>query len=204
MKFFCGYRSAPFLLALLCNTAGAADLPSQMLTMTNSKVGVFEVVSHRMDPVGTGAAIGGLLGAAVQSGIHSSQDESLKKRLLQTYPEASCSQPLLDAFSERIRASRLFTLQSAGKPAVTADIEIAECGLHLADTTAVEYVSYVYLKLKVKPAGGAAWNESIQISGRNRYGFEDFVNQPGLAKSEMEDALKRAGTRAADKIIYRK
>lgn len=128
----------------------------------------------------------------------------MKKRLLQTYPEASCSQPLLEAFSERIRASGLFTLEGASKTAAAVDIEIGECGLHLADTTANQFASYVYLKLKVKPAAGVAWNEAIQVSGRNRYDFETFVNQPGLAKLEMEDALKRAGTRAADKIIYKK
>lgn len=204
MKSRCGSHGTVLLLALVWETVGAADSPAQFLTMTNSKMGTFEVVSHRMEAVGAGAAIGGLVGIAIQSGIHSSQDESLKKRLLQSYPEASCSQILLEAFSDRIRASGSFSLESAGKKAAAVDIEIDECGLHLADTTAYEFASYVYLKLKVKPATGAAWNESIQVSGRNRYDFEEFVRQPGLAKSEMEDTLKRAGTRAADKIIYKK
>jgi hypothetical protein len=201
MAFPCGYRSVALLLTLTGKMAAAADLALPPLTMTNSKAGTFEVISHRMEPVGVGA-LGGLVGVAIQSGVHSSQDESMKKRLLQSYPEASCSQPLLEAFSERIRG--LFALESAGKTAAAVDIEIGECGLHLADTTANQFASYVYLKLKVKPAAGAAWNESIQVSGRNRYDFEAFVNQPGLAKLEMEDALKRAGTRAADKIIYKK
>jgi hypothetical protein len=204
VKCPCGYRSAVLLLALICKTAGAADLAAQFLTLKNSKLGTFEVISHRMEPVGAGAVIGGLVGVAVQSSIHSSQDESMKKRLLQSYPEASCSQPLLEAFSDRIRASGSFTLESAGKTAAAVDIEIDECGLHLADTTANHFASYVYIKLKVKPVAGPAWNESIQVSGRNRYDFEEFVNQPGLAKSEMEDTLKRAGIRAADKIIYKK
>jgi hypothetical protein len=200
----CIYRGAALLLALVCGSAGAGDLPAQLLSMTNSKIGSFEVISHRMEPDGAGVVAGGLIGVMIQSGIHSSQDESMKKRLLQSYPDASCSQPLLDAFADRIRASGLFALNSEGKTTAAVDIEIDECGLHLADTTAHQFSSYVYLKLKVKPANGPAWNESIQVSGRNRYDFEEFVNQPGLAKSEMEDALKRAGTRAADKIIYKK
>jgi hypothetical protein len=202
--YTCMYRGAGLLLALVCSSAGAGDLPAQPLSMTNSKIGSFEVISHRMEPDGAGVVLGGLVGAIVQTSIHSSQDESMKKRLLESYPEASCSQPLLDAFAERIRASGLFALNGAGKMTAAVDIEIDECGLHLADTTAHQFSSYVYLKLKVKPASGPAWNESIQVSGRNRYDFEEFVNQPGLAKSEMEDALKRAGTRAADKIIYKK
>jgi hypothetical protein len=200
----CTYRGAALLLALVCGSAGAGDLSAQLLSMTNSKIGSFEVISHRMEPDGAGAVAGGLIGALVQSGIHSSQDESMKKRLLESYPDASCSQPLLDAFADRIRASGLFALNKDGKTSAAVDLEIDECGLHLADTTAHQFSSYVYLKLKVKPATGPAWNESIQVSGRNRYDFEEFVNQPGLAKSELEDALKRAGTRAADKIIYKK
>jgi hypothetical protein len=203
MRHLCVTRSVGMLWTLVCATAVAGDLPAS-LTMTNSKLGTFEVVSHRMEPVGAGAAAGGLVGIAIQSSMHSSRDEAMKKRLLQAYPEASCSPALLDAFAERVRASGAFPLESTGKPAITVDIEIDECGVHLADTTVGEYASYVYLKLKVKPATGAAWNESIQVSGRNRYDFEEFVNQPGLAKSEMEDTLKRAGTRAADKIIYKK
>jgi hypothetical protein len=203
MKYPYGYRAAALVLALLSNLARPADLPVQTLAVTNSKLGTFEVISHRMEPVGAGA-IAGLIGIAVQSGIHSSQDESMRKRLLQSYPEPSCSQLLLEAFSDRLRTSGLFTLESAGKTAAAVDIEIDECGLHLADTTANQFASYVYLKLKVRPANGPAWNESIQVSGRNRYDFEALVNQSGLAKSEVEDALKRAGIRAADKIIYKK
>lgn len=203
MRLFCVSRGIVLLSALACAAALAGDLPTS-LTMTNSKLGSFEVVSHRMEPVGAGAALGGLVGAAIQTSMHSSKDEALKKRLLESYPEASCSQVLLEAFAERIRASGIFSLENAGKTALTVDIEINECGLHLAEVYDDEYASYVFMKLKVKPATGAAWNESIQVSGRNRYAFDAFVNQPGLAKSEMEDTLKRAGTRAADKIIYKK
>jgi hypothetical protein len=203
MRPLCVTGSVAMLWALVCATTVAGDLPAS-LTMTNSNLGTFEVVSHRMEPVGAGAAMGGLVGIAIQSSMHSSKDEAMKKRLLQTYPEASCDQALLEAFAARIRASGAFSLESTAKAAVSVDIEINECGFHLADTSVGEFASYVYLKLKVKPATGAAWIEPIQVSGRNRYDFEEFVNQPGLAKSEMEDTLKRAGTRAADKIIYKK
>jgi hypothetical protein len=172
MKYPYGYRAASLLLALLFSVAQAADFPAQSLTVTNSKLGTFEVISHRMEPVGAGAVFG-LIGVAVESGVHSSQDESMKKRLLQSYPEASCSPLLLDTFSDRIRASGLFTLESKSKTAAAVDIEINECGLHLADTTANQFASYVYLKLKFKPANGPAWNESIQVSGRNRLTSKD-------------------------------
>jgi hypothetical protein len=205
MKYSYGWRFAALLCVFIVKMAGAADQPGQPLAVTNSKLGVFEVISHRMQPVGIGAVVGGLVGAAIESGIKSSQDETLKKKLLESFPDASCSQPLLEAFLARLRADGSFAVEGAkGKSGSAVDIVIDECGLHLADTTANQFASYVYLTLKFKPAAAVAWSEKIQVSGRNRYGFDEFLNQPGLVQSEVIDVLKRAGVRAADKIIYKK
>jgi hypothetical protein len=205
MKYKNGWRSTALLCVFILKPAGAADQPGQPLSVTNSKLGVLEVISHRMRPVGAGVVIGGLIGGAIESGIESSQDDGMKKQLLKSFPDASCSQPLLDAFTARLRAEGSFAVEDAkGKSGSAVDIAIDECGLHLADTTANQFASYVYLTLKFKPAGAVAWSEKIQVSGRNRYEFDEFLNQPGLAQSELEDVLKRAGVRAADKIIYKK
>ncbi len=205
MNYSNSWHFAALICLFILESAHAADPPRQPLSVTNSKLGVFEVISHRMKPVGTGIVIGGLIGAAVESGIESSQDDAMKKELLKSFPGASCSQPLLDAFSARLRADGSFAVEDArSKSGSAVDIAIDECGLHLADTTANQFASYVYLTLKFKPAGAVAWIEKIQVSGRNRYNFDDFVNQSGLAQSELEDVLKRAGVRAADKIIYKK
>ena len=203
------WRASHAAGALIVGTLWASSIlraqPGQPLTITNSKLGMLEVISHRMKPVGAGIVIAGLVGAAIESGIEASQDEEMKKSLLKSFPGASCSQPLLDAFSARLRAAPSFALEDTkSKSSSAADIAIDECGLHLADTTANQFSSYVYLTLKFKPAGAAAWSEKIQVSGRNRYNFDEFINQPGLAQSELEDVLKRAGVRAADKIIYKK
>ena len=205
MKFPNGWRAAFFLCALTIEIACAADEPNQPLTVTNSKKGVFELVSHRMQPTGAGAVVGGLLGAAIQSGVESSQDESMKKKVLASFPDASCSQPLMDAFKAKLREEGSFAIADAkSKKASLVDIDIQECGLHLADSAENQFASYVYLTLKFKPAAAAPWSEKIQVSGRNRYSFDEFVNQAGLARLELEDVLKRAGARAADKIIYKK
>jgi hypothetical protein len=93
----------------------------------------------------------------------------------------------------RLRAEGSYAVEDAkGKSGSAVDIAIDECGLHLADTTANQFASYVYLTLKFKAAAAVAWSEKIQVSGRNRHNFDDFVNQPGLAQSELEDVLKRA------------
>jgi hypothetical protein len=205
MKWSNAWRFAAVLCMFATSTDASADPPGQPLGVTNSKPGVFGVVSHRMQPVGAGIVAAGLIGAAIQTGIESSEDGKMKNELLKRFPDASCNQPLLDAFNGRVRADGTFTVVgAANKNAATADLAIDECGFHLADTTANEFSSYVYLTLRFKPAATAAWSEKIQVSGRNRYGFDDLLNQPGLAQSELADALTRAGVRAADKIIYKR
>jgi hypothetical protein len=205
MNYSNRWRFTALLCVFVLKSAGAADGPGQPLSVTNSKLGVIEVISHRMKPVGAGIVIAGLVGAAIESGIESSQDDAMKNQLLKSFPGASCSQPLLDAFSARLRADGSFAVDDAkGKSGSAVDIAIEECGLHLADTSANQFASYVYLTLKFKPAGAVAWIEKIQVSGRNRYDFDEFVNQSGLAQQELEDVLKRAGVRAADKIIYKR
>ena len=114
-------------------------------------------------------------------------------------------QPLLDAFTARLRADGSFAVGEAkSKNGASVDIAIDECGFHLADSIGSQFASYVYLTLKFKPAAASAWSEKIQMSGRNRYEFDEIVNQSGLAQSELQDVLTRAGVRAADKIIYQK
>lgn len=60
------WRAAALLCVFVFKIAPAADQPAQALTVTNSMLGVLAVVSHRMQPTGTGAVIGGLVGAALQ------------------------------------------------------------------------------------------------------------------------------------------
>jgi hypothetical protein len=205
MKWSNAWRSAAVVCAFVTSSNAGTDPAGEPLGVTNSKSGALQVISHRMQPVGAGAVAGGLVGAAIQSGIESSQDDKMKNKLLQTFPDASCSQPLLDAFYGRVRADGTFAVGApAAKGAAAVDIAIDECGFHLADTTANLFSSYVYLTIKFKPAAGATWNEKLQVSGRNRYSFDEILNQPGLAQSELADALTRAGVRAADKIIYKR
>lgn len=205
MKRSNAWRFAAVLCMFVASTDASTETPGRPLGVTNSKIGVFGVISHRMQPVGAGMAAAGLIGAAIQTGIESSEDGKMKNELLRKIPDASCSQPLLEAFNGRLRADGTFSvLDTESKSRATVDLAIDECGFHLADTTANQFSSYVYLTLRFKPAATAAWSEKIQVSGRNRYGFDDLLNQPGLAQSELADALTRAGLRAADKIIYKR
>lgn len=185
--------------------AQAADQSQQPFQVTDSKPGEFEVIYHRVKPAGIGAVVGGIIGVAVQQGIQSSDDEAMAKQVLASNPDLVCDQPLLNALISKLQSSGTYVLNNspANKEDLVVEVEIKDCGLHLADSNALALSSYVSFTLRVQPPGGKSWSEDIQISGRNRYSFDEFVNQQGLASVEVTDALTRAGVRAADKIIYK-
>jgi hypothetical protein len=177
--------------------------PAQPLQVISSNPGAFEVIYHRATPPGIGAVVGGIIGAAIQQGAQSSEDDAMAKQVLASNPDLGCDQPLVTALKAKLQSSGRYLVEDSGNGSMVVDVDIRDCGLHLADSKALELSSYVSLKLKVQQPGGKPWTEQIQISGYNRYSFEQFTHQQGLATTELMDALKRAGVRAADKIIYK-
>jgi hypothetical protein len=182
----------------------AADQPPQQFQVTNDHPGEFEVIYHRVTPTGIGAVAGGLIGVAVQRGMQSSDDDDMAKQVLASNPGLACDQSLLTALKTKLQSSGNYVLDAAAdKQDLIIEVDIQDCGLHLADSKALELSSYVNFTLRVRPPGGESWSEDIQMSGRSRHSFDEFAHQQGLATTEVTDVLTRAGVRAADKIIYK-
>lgn len=151
-----------------------------------------------------GAIVASVVGAAIQKSVQAAQDEALTKQVLHLNPDIDCGQPLLDAMNVKLKSTATRAFEVVADPnVVLAQVDIHDCTLHIADSKEKRLSSYVSLTLTVKPSNGESWHEDIQISGRNRYSLDDFTNQPSLARTELMDVVVRAGTRAANKIIYR-
>ena len=193
------------LLACALPLAHAADKPAQPFQVTNDHPGEFEVIYHRVTPKGIGA-VAGLIGVAIQQGIQSSDDSEMAKQVLASNPNLACDQPLLTALKSKLQSSGSYVLDESAnnEQDLVVEIDIADCGLRLADSNALQLSSYVNFTLKVRPPGGESWSEDIQISGRSRHSFDEFAHQQGLASTEVTDVLTRAGVRAADKLIYKR
>lgn len=188
-----------------CHAQDAPAATGQMVSLLTSDEGSFEVIYHRVESAGAGAVAAGLIGASIQIGIQSSQDGDKTRQILPMLTDASCGKPLRDALAATLQQSGRFIVDESGaKGNARITIDIDECGLRLVDSAQMQLASYVKLNMQYKPAGGEeAWTEKIQVTGRNRHGFDAFAQQPGLAQSELADTLSRAGGRAANKIIFR-
>lgn len=197
------------LVGAACTCACRADQSSihtgTPIAVTVSEPGEFGVVYHRTTPPGVGAVVAGLVGVAVQQGILSSEDNAMAHRVIPKLSDPSCGSRIAAAMDAELAANGGYMPGGAADDKrAAADIDVKDCGLRLVDSGGMQVASYVSLRLKYKPAEGKGWTEDIQVSGRNRHPFDDFANQDGLAQSELEDVLNRAGRRAADKIIYQK
>jgi len=204
MRFIIGLLSVAAAYALPCVAQEPVSTAQPLFIRTKSP-GSFEVVYHRVEPTGVGAVAAGLIGAAIQGGVQSSQDSSKTQQVLPMLADSSCSPLLLQAMTATLQQEGRFAVAtSEAESGALAVLEVDECGLRLVDSTQMQLASYVKLNLEYTPGGTdkSAWVEKIQVTGRNRHPFDSFVNEPGLAQAELTEALKRAGSRAANKIIY--
>jgi hypothetical protein len=182
----------------------ADDGPGRPIAVQTKAPGAFEVVFHRTDANFGGAALFGIIGVSVQEGVQTGQDSDLAKKVLPQLTETSCGKPLVEAMTAKLQEAG-FTVGADAKSAPVVVIEVKECSLRLVDTAQMHVASYVNIALGYRPPGARVpeWTETIQITGKARRAFDDFVNEAGLAQAELTDALKRAGGRAANKLIYR-
>jgi len=204
MRSIHGLLAIAATLPLSC-LADDGSTAAQLITVQTKTPGTFEVVYHRVDANMAGAAFFGLVGAAVQGGSQAGQDSEKTKQVLPKFTDASCDKPVVAALQAKLQEAG-FTLGSAdAKTAPVAVVEIKECSLRLVDTAQMQVASFVTLALGYRPQGARlpTWTETIQITGKVRRSFDDFVNEAGLAQSELTEALTRAGNRAANKLIYR-
>jgi len=215
MKLLHGLLSAVVLCSAPCMAEDVAlaqpATPTETATglpfnVDVTDVGNFEVVYHRVEGLSPAAPLFGLVGVMVDEGVGASKDQDKKQKILPMMTDASCGKPLADMLVAMLQKSGRYTLTDVdAKGSNSILIDVDECGLRLVDTSQMQLASFVTFELQYKPADGSpAMKEKIQVTGRNRHNFDQFVNQAGLAQAEMTDALARAGSRAANKIIYRK
>jgi hypothetical protein len=204
MKRFIGPALAA--LAACAPPALAEEAAGKAIVLHGGKAVQAEVYFHRTEISSTGIIVAGLIGAAIEEGVKAGNDGEKTKAMLARLPEPGCNAPLLAAMMEALKAEGTYAPQDARVAGVpTATIAINECGLRLVDTETQLLAAFIDFEIEYGlPGKRPQWTESIQFSGRGRHAYDAFLGQEGLAQQELADALKRAGVRAANKIIYAK
>jgi hypothetical protein len=88
MIFISKYSIKVVILLLLETSVSAQDTNNIYLVV--KKEGKFDVLFNRAISTATGAALGGLIGAAIEEGIRSGEDKKKLKPLLPHVTDTSC------------------------------------------------------------------------------------------------------------------
>lgn len=95
-------------ICLLALTPLALASPDKKtLALVIASEGEFEVLFHRAQSTVTGAAIGGLIGAAIEEGVRNSQDSDKKSQLLPHISDASCINHFRSALLEKLANKKI-------------------------------------------------------------------------------------------------
>ena len=189
---------------LLCPLISNADDPSaKSVAISTGQVANFEVFFSRATGGTTGAAIGGLIGAAIQAGSQADSDAAKTKEITAKLTQQDCGGPMVHAATDALIAGGFSVDPAAGTRVV---LFIQDCGLRRIDRSADDVAGFVNVRLEYSPPGAAkpAWKEDIAITGHEHLPYAEFAKDAGMAQRELDETLKRAGVRVANKIIYQK
>lgn len=173
----------------------------------------FDVLYHRVESTATGAALGGLIGAGIETSIRSSADDKKKAQLVEYVGDLSCKSTLIHALEKKLGDSG-FVLLAAPKArkknvenqpgGLSLEIVLNSCGYKMVDTVTQKVSAFIYFDAILKQADGSLAQIDKQnfFLGRKQYNFEDLVAQNSEIDAELIELLARAGNRLANKIIY--
>ena len=191
---------APFSFA----DGGIDDSPSIGLNFTNN--GEFEVLHSRATATGTGAAVAGLVGAMIESGIESSKDAKREQELIPQLKTTNCASDLTAGFQKIVERNGNYQLAADSKEAdVTLNVKVRSCGFRVVDTNRVLLSSYVELNYDFsdEKRNTNKQDQYIYMTGKKRFSWEEIKSNKETANREFESALFRAGKRLANKFLYR-
>lgn len=176
--------------------------------------GAFTVVKERAKATATGAALFGIVGAAVSAAANQSMDSG----------EADKARPGLAGFTPAtvLRESFVETLKSSGRVAVdVADSEaglqalkghdaivrltIKEWGVRLPTRAISDQLApfvEVQARMSRVPGQDVLWDEHEVALGRGRHDLARYQSDGTLLRSELTETVHEAGYRLANHLIY--
>ncbi|MFC3194029.1 hypothetical protein ACFODZ_07230 [Marinicella sediminis] len=196
-----------WVFMFFCFAVCAEDETQSVLVQLKNK-GDFDVFFHRSQSNATGAAIGGLIGAGIETGISKSKDMELEARLVEKLGEQNCHEQLIDSFTEKLEPAdqyRLVGKDEADRNTLQLDIRIKDCGFKLVNSDSGELSAFVTLLVKLNTAKGKKlFEEKFYLRSKQQNSFDEYLNDAELTASEFQQVITKAGKRLANKLIYLK
>lgn len=192
-------------IALICIALVSIPLSADVkkLNVGVSKEGKFEVFYSRAKSNTTGAALAGLIGAAIQSSAESSNDNAKTQALLAKIQDSSCSSRLLETLQEKLAEKDYQVDLTDEKSPPNLDINIEYCGFKMVNTQT--YLMSPFIRLEIKYSGedkADKFDELILITGKKELSYGVLSDADSEIEADFADVLHKAGKRIANKIIY--
>jgi hypothetical protein len=200
----------PAALLLICAQAVANE--SRTIQIRVDGAPRFDVVYHRALTNATGAVIGGLIGAGIQSSIESDKDAKKREALGPHVSAGLWNDAFVKTLNEALQTKGFDPLWVEGKAdpqAPEADIYLtlfpASYGFRMVDSTTALVSAYVEFAAtytnEVKPRQKLP-KEAFYMTNKKQSSYEDLANEPAALSGDVESVLAQAARRLANKIIY--
>jgi hypothetical protein len=198
--------------ALLLVGAQALAGESKTIQIRLERAPEFDVVYHRALSNAAGAAIGGLIGAGIQSSIEADRDSTKRKTLGPHVAATIWNDAFVKTLNDALQAKGFDPVWLDGTPdpkGAKADIYLTlkpeSYGFRMVDTTTALVSAYVEFDAsysqELKPRQKAP-KEAFYLTHKKQASYEDLANQPAELNAEVEAVLAQAARRLANKIIY--
>lgn len=165
--------------------------------------GSFEVFHSRAKSTATGAALAGLIGAAVQTGIESSSDSKKTTAVLAKIKDSSCRSRILTSLEDKLVAKDYLVELTEDMLYPNLNLSIDYCGFKIVNTqtnamAAFARLTATYLDINKKQI----FKEVILITGRQEIPYSELESGDVDVETELSQVLQNTGKRIANKIIY--
>jgi hypothetical protein len=173
----------------------------------------FEVIHSRAKANAGAAAMFGLVGAAVASGIDEGADKDKVAAVASAVQDVCCPaifigglKPLL----ESTRFDKIYIVPDASQKVDLSDYDavvtftIDRWGLRLVERETESVSAFVEMDVKMVRAKDkkTIWDQREVIVGDRRENFMTYKTNGEMLRNELRDTIKKAGAQMANALVY--
>ncbi len=220
------------LLALATLLSGCTATTGDRVTLNKTEVGkihnlgvtvrceqAFSVYYSRDRMSNEGAALGGLLGAAIESSARASSDEQRAERLMPELGDFNPQQLIATQLTQKLQAAGLFNrTEKIDDPGSASKISkqdgldgllvvtvqrwgVISCPGDASDEK-VEAGFQTRVKMMEVPRNAAAWDRNDLCLNGTCHPLSELAGQPGLLRSEMTNAVDELTDKLVNTIRF--
>jgi hypothetical protein len=205
----CAVAAAMLLLAF---PALAQDQPRKIAIEIDGKA-EFDVIYRRALSNATGAVLGGLIGAGIQAGIESNEDDEKRAAIYPYVADQAWRDVFIRNMTDALAEKGLepVWIEAGAEPKQgTADMYLvlypAKFGFRMVDTTSLMMAAFVefeaaYARQPISGKNRPA-KEAFYITDKSQVSYDQLLADTAGINPRIESVLRMAARRLTNKVVY--